>query len=111
MQGNYRLMRDDTHIGTFTINSADGVYTYIAVAHKDEQPLLFKLELQGTVSKTLSGEVVQTWLFTRAPESNYVFIDALMDKAGITQYDPLAFVEYNSGRFNTDKYYLEVYNR
>ena len=106
MQGVYKLMREDTHIGTFTIDSDNDVYSYLAVAQREEQPLLFKLELQGSPEETLSGEVVQTWLVNRAPESNYAFIDALMEKAGISRYDPLAFVEYNSGRFNTDAYYL-----
>ena len=105
MQGTYKLMKDNVYVGEFIIDSINDVFRYTAVAAMEYQPLLFERELE---SKTvLDGEIVQIWLTTRAPEPNYAFIDALMERVGITKYDPWAFIEYNGGKFNTDNYYLE----
>ena len=106
MQGNYKLMMGDTHVGTFTIDRENDVWIYEAGHSHEEQPLVFKLLLRDQSEKKLSGEAVRDWIIGRAPEPNYEFIDALMEKVGISKYDPLAFVEYNGGRFNKDSYYL-----
>ena len=107
MQGIFDLMYEgDIYVGTFEIDSEKNKWVYNADGLFSEQPLVFRLQLKDQEGKILIGDVVRDWLITRAPEPNYTFIDALMERAGITEYDPLAFVMYNSGRFNTDRYYL-----
>ena len=106
MQGNFMLMKGEAHIGTFEIDSEKDKWVYIPGHSLAAQPLVFKLQIQGQSGATLSGDIVREWIIGRAPEPHYEFIDALMERVGITEYDPLAFVSYNGGRFNTDNYYL-----
>ena len=106
MYGDFKLMEGDTHIGNFIINSEEDVWSYTAVASLDRQPLIFAIQFERTGQKTFTGNAVRDWITNRAPEPNYMFIDALLEKVGIKEYDPLAFVAYNGGRFNTDKFYL-----
>jgi hypothetical protein len=106
MQGTFNLMDGDTHIGNFIIDNAANIWTYVSENDLEKQPLVFKLQLRKKNVTTLSGDVVRDWIVGRAPEPTYEFIDALMDKVGISKYDPLAFVQYNSGRFNKDTYYI-----
>jgi len=107
MLGKYQLKRDDVCLGVFDIDQNEDKWIYTAHTDINLQPLLFKEAFKRQENQLLlSGDVVRMFLVNRAPESNYSFIDALMDKAGIKEYDPLAFVLYNGGRFNTDKFYL-----
>ena len=106
MQGDFLLMEADKHIGTFKIDSKNNQWDYIAGDSLAEQPLVFRLQIGEQSGNVLSGDVVRDWIINRAPEPNYEFIDALMERVGITEYDPLAFVAYNGGRFNTDEFYL-----
>jgi hypothetical protein len=106
MQGSFKLMDGDLCLGLFTIDSENDLWRYDAAAPNEQQPLVFKLALRDSGMETLLGEIVRDWIINRAPEPNYVFIDALMERVGIEEYDPLAFVAYNGGRFNTDNYYI-----
>ena len=106
MQGSFKLMEGDVHLGTFVIDSEKDEWVYEAKQAPELQPLIFRLFLQEQNAPMLSGDVVRNFIVGCAPEPNYAFIDALMERVGITVYDPLAFVAYNGGRFNTDKYYL-----
>ena len=106
MQGSFRLMEGDAHIGTFEIDSEKNKWMYIAEQSLEAQPLVFRLQLRDHGGNALHGDIVREWVSGRAPEPNYEFIDALMERVGIKEYDPLAFVAYNGGRFNTDKFYL-----
>ena len=51
-------------------------------------------------------EQIKLWVTERAPEPNYTFIDALIEKAGLSEYDAYGFFKYNSGKFITDKFYV-----
>jgi len=54
------------------------------------------------------NERIKLWILERAPEPNYEFIDALIEKAGLVEYDAYGFFKYNNGQFITDKYYVEL---
>ena len=108
MQGVFKLMQGEAHIGDFVIDSDKNIWTYAAAAETapEAQPLVFRLLMRDQGGDTLSGDAVRDWIMERAPEPTYEFIDALMYRIGIAEYDPLAFVAYNGGRFNKDDYYL-----
>jgi hypothetical protein len=53
------------------------------------------------------SEKIKEWVLERAPEPNYEFIDALMDRAGMTEYDPYLFFKYNQGQFLNDDFRVE----
>ena len=106
MQGTFMLMEGDDLVGTFTIDSEKNVWIYCPGDSLESQPLVFRLQLIDNNVTTLSGDIVRDWITGRAPDPGYAFIDALMERVGIAEYDPLAFLAYNSGRFNTDKFYL-----
>jgi hypothetical protein len=93
------------HVGTFTIDRDADSWEYEAAARLDDQPLIFKLELAD--KGVLSRDVVYEWLVARAPERHYAMIFTLLERIGIKEYNPLAFVVYNRGKFNTDTFYLE----
>jgi len=57
------------------------------------------------------GDRIKLWVLERAPETNYEFIDALIEKAGLSEYDAYGFFKYNNGRFITDRFYVEPYNK
>jgi len=111
MQGDFKLMKDNVHLGTFTIDCENDVWIYTAEAsHMEQQPLIFRMLMSKDNIMVLTGNAVRDWIVNRAPESNYRFIDALMERVGIKEYDPLAFVAYNGGRFNTDDFYIMACN-
>ena len=107
MQGTFRLMEGDSHIGNFIIDSEKDVWVYQPVGDYEPQPLLFKSHIKRHGKAEIHGSIVRDWIVERAPEPTYEFIDALMVRVGISKYDPLAFVMYNGGKFNKDTYYLE----
>ena len=52
------------------------------------------------------NEMVKMWVLERAPESHNEFIDSLIKKAGLYEYDAYGFFKYNKGHFITDKFYV-----
>ena len=53
-------------------------------------------------------EQVKMWVLERAPEPHYEFIDVLIEKAGLTEYDAYGFFKYNKGQFIIDKFYVQA---
>jgi len=53
------------------------------------------------------SEKIKIWVLSRSPDQDYEFIDALIEKAGLTEYDPYGFFKYNDGRFIPDRFYVE----
>jgi len=53
------------------------------------------------------NENIKMWVLERAPEPQYLFIDALIEKAGLQKYDAYGFFRYNKGAFIQDKFYVE----
>ena len=109
MRGTFSLMcgAHDKRIGTFVIDSENNIWDYTAELSNDEQPLVFRLMLKDLGGVKLSGDAVHMWIAERAPDPDYEFIDALLERVGIKEYDPLAFVAHNRGCFITDNYYLD----
>jgi hypothetical protein len=52
-------------------------------------------------------EVLKIWVLNRAPDTNYEFIDYLIEKAGLKEYDAYGFFKYNNGRYISDRFYFE----
>ena len=69
-------------------------------------PLPFFLNCPGAVMPL--PERIKLWITERAPEPNYAFIDTLVEKTGLKEYDAYGFFKYNHGRFITDKFYVEA---
>ena len=53
------------------------------------------------------NENIKMWVIDRAPEPHYEFIDTLIKKAGLKEYDAYGFFKYNKGAFNYDRFYVE----
>jgi len=53
------------------------------------------------------NENIKMWVMDRAPEPQYAFIDTLIEKAGLKEYDAYGFFKYNKGVFIYDKFYVE----
>ena len=64
--------------------------------------LRFKHEVNYPISDGL-----KVWIADRVPEPGYAFIDALIEKAGLKQYDAYGFFKYNKGKFMNDGFYIE----
>jgi hypothetical protein len=52
-------------------------------------------------------EVLKIWILNRAPEPDYEFIDCLVEKAWLKEYDAYGFFKYNNGRYISDRFYFE----
>ena len=52
-------------------------------------------------------ENIKMWVMDRVPEPQYKFIDTLIEKAGLKEYDVYSFFKYNKGAFNHDRFYVE----
>jgi hypothetical protein len=55
------------------------------------------------------GERVKMWVLDRAPDVDYEFIDALIEKVGLKTYDAYGFFKYNGGKFIRDRFYVLPY--
>ena len=106
MKGKFNLMEGDVLVGVFDIDSEADKWFYTAIADNETQPLIFNLLLREQSHSTLEGEQIKTWITNRSPSPFRADIEAVMEKVGISEYDPLAVVAYNAGRWHTDKYYL-----
>lgn len=53
------------------------------------------------------NENIKMWVMERAPEPHYLFIDKLIEKAGLTSYDAYGFFKYNKGAFIQDRFYVK----
>jgi hypothetical protein len=53
-------------------------------------------------------EVLKIWVLNRAPEPDYEFIECLVEKAGLKEYDAYGFFKYNKGRYISDRFYFEA---
>ena len=99
----YYLMSDTntTPIGVLTINNDSFSFernnTY-------NGPLPFFITYSG--GELSDSELIKLWISERVPEPHYMFIDALTERAGLTEYDPVGFFEYNKGVFNTDDFHI-----
>jgi hypothetical protein len=91
-------------VGTLHIDIAEDIFDFkLNENYKGELPH-FVSDPGTALSK---NELVKMWVLERAPEPNYEWIDALIQKIGCTHYDPYAFFKYNEGRFITDRFYAE----
>ena len=50
--------------------------------------------------------MIKMWVLDRAPESHNEFIDSLIRKANLDEYDAYGFFKYNKGKFITDRFYV-----
>lgn len=106
MSERYCLRHDDytEPVGTLTVDFDKDVFEIEENSKYDGELPFFLLYPKSSMSLS---EKIKLWITERAPESNYTFIDALIERAGLTEYDAYGFFKYNNGRFITDDFYVE----
>lgn len=101
----YYLMSGDNQVpvGILTMDVEQDFFSFEKNIDYDG---LLPFFLKYTNNSMTPSERVKLWITERAPEPNYTFIDALIEKAGLKEYDPFGFFEFNKGAFNTDDFHV-----
>ena len=107
MLDKYLLKYDgiESAVGNLTIDIEGDLFEFEPIPGYDG-PLPFFLKSPNSPLST--SEKLKMWVLDRAPEPEYELIDMLIEKAGLKEYDAYGFFKYNGGKFNTDKFYVEV---
>ena len=103
----FELRHEDSSVypvGTLAIDIESGVFEFCLNKEYDgEVPWFVRFERDAVLPMS---EMVRMWVMERAPESHNEFIDSLIEKAGLDEYDAYGFFKHNKGHFITDKFYV-----
>ena len=102
----YTLLLCDEELGKLTINTDQDIWKFEVFEDKHEKlPFVIRHGFNGS---GYDSNNVKQWVLARAPEPNYEWIDLLLERLQLDEYDPYEFFKYNRGRFNTDRYHTRV---
>ena len=95
----------DLHpVGILEIDIESDIFNFILnKEYNGDVPWFIRFANDAVISM---NEMVKMWVLERAPESHNEFIDSLIDKAGLDEYDAYGFFKYNKGHFIIDKFYV-----
>jgi hypothetical protein len=103
----YTLKSPDGNVGTLRIDIKLDTWEFTpSETYQGVTPQFIYYAKNGAYTK----DDIKEWVLERAPERNYEWIDQLLEKLGLSEYDPYAFFKYNGGRFITDDFYVESIN-
>ena len=94
----------DEPVGELLIDFKKDKFNFIQNPKYDGELPFF---LEDPESSMPMEEQIKIWIENRVPERNYTFIDVLIEKAGLKDYDIYGFFKYNKGQFISDKFYIE----
>lgn len=107
----YNLLDGTKVIGTFTMYDKDNLQIELidGLETMSDIPIDFYLEyMKG--QRVFGTKVVKEWIYDRVIPSGRQNIDAILDKVGIEEYNPLSIFLYCNGKCVRDNYNIQLMN-